>query len=733
MTEVTCGHRWRGVFALTLLLNAALLFAVQPMIARMLLPRVGGAAAVWSTCLVFFQTTLVGGYLYAHVSTRRLSFGAQVITHGVLLALAAVVLPIALAGTGAPPPTSNPVPWLLNALCLTAGPPFVVLAATTPLVQSWLARAQPSANAYSLYAAANLGSFVGLIAYPLAMEPMLDLDAQSRLWAAGFAIAAALIVGCGAAAWRRGGERPSALPVGLDRATAGAPLRWVVLASLPASLTISVTTYISTDIAAIPLVWVLPLALYLLTLVVAFAHPGSGRVLRLLAPIVILPPVAGLLTDSTRPAWAYVPAHLLAFFVVSLACHQALARSRPGHDRLPEYYLWLALGGAVGGMCTALIAPLVFRTPLEYPIGLLVACYAGTVPLGARARPGFVDAAAPALTAALVFALAALAGRLDWAPSALATHALTFGPGLLAAALFWLRPRAYVLALGAMFIAGGVATGVARQTLLVARSFYGVHRIQLDDSERFRVLLNGSTIHGLQPIDPARRRDCLAYYSQVGPAGQVFEAGAGREDKARTSEIAVLGLGAGSLACYARAGERWTFFEIDPTVVALATSGQHFTYLADAAAPISVVIGDARLSIARSAPTLYDLIVVDVFSSDAIPVHLLTREALGVYLERLAPGGRILVHISNLYLDLRPVVGAVAQDAGLAAMANSHQVDASTAAVGVFPSDWVVLARDKADFGPLALDFQWHALPGSPTRIWTDQHASLTSVLKLRR
>ena len=284
-----------------------------------------------------------------------------------------------------------------------------------------------------------------------------------------------------------------------------------------------------------------------------------------------------------------------------------------------------------------------------------------------------------------------------------------------------------------MFIVGGVATGVARQTQLGVRSFYGVHRIQLDDSERFRVLLNGSTIHGIQPIDPARRRECLAYYSRIGPAGQVFATMTGRPDGARTAEIAVLGLGAGSLACYARAGERWTFFEIDPAVVTLASSGKHFTYLADAAASISVVIGDARPAIARSAPTLYDLIIVDVFSSDAIPVHLLTREALKVYVERLAPEGRILVHISNLYLDLRPVVGAVAQDAGLVAVANSHQVDPSTAAEGVFPSEWVLMARDKADLGPLALDFQWQAVPGSPSRIWTDQHASLASVLKLRR
>ena len=733
MTGVSGGPRWRGAFSLTLLLSATLLFAIQPMIARMLLPRVGGAAAVWSTCLVFFQATLVGGYLYAHVSTRRLSLGAQVLVHGLLLAVAALVLPIAAASLGQPPPTSTPLPWLLRSLCLTVGLPFLALAATTPLVQTWFARAVPAANAYSLYAAANFGSFLGLLAYPLLMEPELDVDAQSRLWATGFAITAALILGCGVAAWRRGGAAPASMPTVAETAPPGARLRWVILASLPAALTISVTTYISTDIAAIPLVWVLPLSLYLLTFVVAFARSSHGRLLRILVPIAILPPIAGMLTDSTRPAWLHVPAHLAAFFVVSLACHQALARSRPGHARLSEFYLWLALGGAAGGIVAAILAPLIFRAPIEYPIGLLLAAYAGL----RREEPGrrfsLADLLAPALTAALVVALASLARGLAWAPSALATQALTFAPGLLVAALFWPRPQAYVLALGAMFIVGSIATGAARQVLVVVRSFYGVHRVQLDDSERFHVLLDGSTIHGLQPIDPARRRECLGYYSGFGPAGQVFGTMERRPEWAQAPQIAVLGLGAGTLACYTRPGQQWTFFEIDPAVVRLASTPRYFTYLADATAPIAIVIGDARLSLAESAPRPYHLIVVDVFSSDAIPVHLLTREALKVYLDHLAPGGLILVHISNLYLDLRPVLGAIAHDAGLVAVASSHEPGSTAAAEGVFPSEWVVLARNQEDLGNLATDPQWSVVPPEESSVWTDQHASLVSVLKLRR
>jgi hypothetical protein len=733
VTDAPGAPRWRGAFSLTLLLSATLLFAVQPMIARMLLPLVGGAAAVWSTCLFFFQATLVGGYLYAHVSTRHLSIGAQVLVHGSLLACAALVLPIAAASLGAPPPTANPLPWLLRSLCLTVGLPFLGLAATTPLVQTWFARAVPTANAYSLYAAANFGSFLGLLAYPLVVEPALDVDEQSRVWAAGFAVTAALIFGCGVAAWRKGGALPAPRPALAGPAPFGARVRWVVLASLPAALTISVTTYISTDIAGIPLVWVFPLSLYLLTFVIAFARSSTGRLLRVVVPIAILPPIAGMLADSTRPAWLHVPSHLIAFFAVSLACHQALARSRPVHARLSEFYLWLALGGATGGIFAAILAPVIFRAPIEYPIGLLLAAYAG-IRREAPAR-GFarVDLLAPALSAALVVAMATLARNLDWPPSALTTHALTFAPGLLVATLFWAKPRAFVLALAVMFTVGGVATGVARQIVVVVRSFYGVHRIQLDDSRRFHVLLNGSTIHGLQPIDPARRRECLGYYSGFGPAGQVFESMARRAEWAEGPQIAVLGLGAGTLACYARPGQRWTFYEIDPAVAKLASGPDYFTYLADAPAPVDIVLGDARLSLARSAPQPYNLIVVDVFSSDAIPVHLLTREALRVYLDHLAPGGLILVHVSNLYLDLRPVVGAIAGDAGLTAYANSHDVGSTAAAEGVLPSEWVVLARDLSDLGNLATDPQWSAVPAGGSRVWTDQHASLVSVLKFRR
>jgi hypothetical protein len=721
---------WRSAFSLTLLLSAALLFALQPMIARLLLPRVGGAAAVWTTCLVFFQTALVAGYFYAHVLTRRLSVRRQVLVHAVLLATAARTLPVDIASMGTPPISASPVLWLLGVLTRNAGLPFIALSATTPLLLSWFSRARPTSDAYRLYSASNLGSFIGLLAYPLVIEPALDLRTQSHWWAIGFVATGMLIVGGGIATWRRALDlapdlERSPRPEWTDRA------RWIVLASLPASLTISVTTYISTDIAAIPLVWVLPLSLYLLTLVLAFARPSTSRLLQLIVPISLLPPAVGMLTGVTRPVWLHVPLHLVAFFAASLACHQALARSRPHHDRLPEFYLWMALGGAAGGLATALIAPVIFSTPIEYPIGLLLTAFAGTTRDRLRARIRWSDLAAPAIAALLVVSLAGIARWLGWSAAAYATRGITFIPALIAAVLFWPRPRAFMLALAATFIAGSLASGIARQTLVTLRSFYGVHRVDLDDSNQYHLLIDGSTIHGIQALDPDRRHECLSYYSRIGPAGQAFDALLARPETGAPHEIAVLGLGTGAMLCFAGDGQSWTFFEIDPAVVKLAGDPRYFTYLSDAAAPVSIVLGDARLSLARDGSARYDVIVVDVFSSDAIPVHLLTREAMSVLLERLAPGGVILFHISNLYLELRPVVGAAAHDAGLTAFGTSHEAPSSAA--DVYGTEWVAVARSPRDFGPLTSDPRWTEVSGTELPVWTDQHASLVPVFRLRR
>ncbi len=724
----------RALFSIALFLSAALLFILELMVAKMLLPSLGGVAAVWNTCLVFFQMTLLAGYWYAHVTSRSLPARAQVALHVGLLVAAAVALPIGIRGAGELPVVSNPIPWLIGTLGLSVGLPFFALSSTTPLVQSWFVRATHSAvDPYILYSASNLGSFVGLLSYPIVAERALDLHAQSRVWSGGYAVVALVIVACGAFVWRASAAQAIAAAEPLDEA--GAPparsdrLLWVALAFVPASLTLSVTTYISIDIAAVPLVWILPLSLYLLSLVVAFARPEAGRLMRFALPIAVVPPILAFITNTTRPAWLQVPVHLVTFFIVSLACHQALARSRPGRGRLSEFYLWLALGGAAGGVFTAIVAPLVFPTAAEYPIGLLLACLAGSRHDGASRTLTWLDPVAPVLTGAILVALITLANSRNWAASPLPMLSMILGPPLIVAALFWARPLRYALALGGILAASFVAER-GGTTLRIDRTFFGVHRVLIGEFGDYVVLMNGGTVHGLQALRPVRRRECLAYYSRIGPAGQVFESLGGTRTP---RDVAVLGLGAGTLACYAAAGQRWTFFEIDPAVASIARTPGYFTYLADAPAQVGIVIGDARLSLTHLSTQSYDVIVLDVFSSDAVPVHLLTREALQVYLGHLAPGGLLLFHISNKYFDLRPIVAALAGDARLVALAERHTTDEATIGQGIYPSEWVVMGRDAHDLGALVHDARWELTRPGDASPWTDQYSNLVSAVRWHR
>lgn len=715
----------RALFPVTLFFSAALLFLVEPMIARMLLPSLGGTPAVWNTCLVFFQATLLGGYLYARLITRALAPRAQVALHASILAAAAIVLPVGIRTSGKLP-SSSPVFWLLSTLALSVGLPFLALAATNPLVQSWFARASArTSDPYRLYSASNLGSFAGLLSYPVLIERTFALDAQSRLWTLGYAIVAVLVICCGGFAWRASRAEP---PEGVGSVERLERLRWVALAFIPASLTLSVTAYISADIAAIPLVWILPLSLYLISLVIAFARPGVGRATRLFLPVAVLAPFICLLTESTRPGALQIPVHLVAFFLVSLACHQALASRRPDRRLLPEFYVWVAAGGAAAGLFNVLAAPILFRTPAEYPIGLLLGCYAGTRGDLAR-RVTWIDAAVPVVAGAMVPVCGVLAVYLGWAPSVLLTKGLTFGPPLLFAAFCWAWPLRFVAALGAILLAGDFATLAANQTLHVERSFFGVHRVMLDDTQSFHEMVDGNTIHGIQPVDRARRRDCLSYYSRSGPVGQTFAMLRGAREP---RDIAVLGLGAGVLACYATARQRWTFFEIDPIVETIARTPEYFTYLADAPAAVRVVLGDARLSLDRETAESYNVIILDVFSSDAIPVHLLTREALDVYLRHLSAGGVILFHTSNVYLDLVPIVARVTREAGLVALVEHHAPGDAAMQLGIFPSEWVVVSRHLDDLGSLPEDGRWEPAFGSGASLWTDRFSNVLEALRWR-
>jgi hypothetical protein len=725
-----------GVFTLTMFLSATLLFMVQPLFARMVLPLLGGSPSVWNTAMVFFQVVLLAGYLYAHVSTRWLGVRRQALVHVAVVLAPLLVLPIAIPGGWSPPAEGNPVLWLLALLLVAVGLPFFAVSATSPLLQAWFARTghKQAADPYFLYAASNTGSMLALLSYPLLIEWHLHLSEQRWLWAAGYIMLTALMLACvvitrrtvgHAAVAQAATQEPDGAVAPLSR---GRQLRWILLAFIPSSLMLSVTTHLSTTIAPIPLIWVVPLALYLLTFILVFS-PRTSALQR--ACVRALPMVIVLLTLLMAAKLTGLPVllpHLIAFFVAVMVCHGALAADRPDTRHLTTFYVCMSVGGALGGMFNALAAPWLFSGVTEYPLVLVLLCL---VRPGATSLPGrgSIDRASGvalcALLAMLVFDIVPAAWELE--PT---VTVLILAVPVVVIYRFAHRPMRLAAGVAAVFVAGSMVYGSGGgRTLHAERTFFGLHRVVVDAGEHYHSLVHGGTLHGRQSLDPARRREPLTYYTSSGPIGQVFAAYANDPSKQR---VAVIGLGAGSLACYKAAGQQWTFYEIDPAVERIARDPRYFTYLADCAPDAPTVIGDARLTLANAPMGGYDLIVLDAFSSDAPPVHLLTREALALYLDKLSPTGVLAFHISNLYLDLGPVVAGLAHDAGLSALAQKDRgLLVSEAARGKNGSYWAAMARTPEALAPLSANPRWEPLPdhdGLP--VWTDDFSSILSILR---
>jgi hypothetical protein len=726
------------LFAVTLFVSAFLLFLVQPMVGKMVLPLLGGTPAVWNTCMVFFQAMLLAGYVYAHASTTRLGVRRQTLIHLVILLLPITMLPVGLGRASDPPGDTSPIPWLLTTLTIAVGLPFFVVATSGPLLQQWFAATgHPSArDPYFLYAASNLGSLLALVAYPVVVEPRWALAEQGWWWAGGYGVFVGLTLWC---AWvvrkRSAGDAATRVFEGSAGARnvneepgRGVPA-WLFLSFVPSSLLLGVTTYLTTDLAAVPLLWVVPLALYLLTFILAFARrtPGRRRVAAAALPVFVLCLALALLANATEPAWLLVPLHLVTFFVAALVCHGELARARPPAERLTEYYLWIAVGGVLGGLFNALLAPLVFRTAglVEYPLAVLLACAA--IP---SARPMGVRGLSKPIFLGLFTAVLAVIGRYLFPKPDKLALAILFGVPVMLCAPLMDRPRRFALGLGLILLAGRLHPGPHGATLFYERNFFGVVRVTEEPDTGWHRMVHGNTEHGRQAWDDGVSRPTpLGYYHPKGPAGAIFEAVNARP---RPPAVAICGLGAGALAAYALPGQRWAFYEIDPAVARVAQDPSLFTYLRDCKSPYQIVLGDARLRL-RDADQAYDLIVIDCFSSDAIPVHLLTREALAVYRSKLAAGGLLALHVSNRYLDLQPVLAALACDANLAecVVREDLTVDEEDARAGRSPSIWVVLAERTADLGPLAKRFAWvpaKPLPGFP--VWTDSYAPLLSIFR---
>ncbi|HET9510621.1 MAG TPA: fused MFS/spermidine synthase [Sphingomonas sp.] len=721
----------RVLFVATILTGSFLLFLVQPMIARMALPRLGGAPAVWNSAMLVYQALLLGGYAYAHgLSKLRPRQSAAV--HLGVLAIAALWLPIGLYDFDLPADAEPAVwvPWLLGA---SIGPLFFAVSAQAPLMQRWYAVAAPGRDPYALYAASNIGSFGGLIAYPLLVEPAMALNRQSLMWSAGYVALFVLVAFC-ALRLPRGTTEDAPVAAPNARTPFGRVMLWIALAFVPSGLMLATSTFLTTDIVAVPLLWVLPLGLYLLSFSVAFAsRRGIAEVITRFSPITIL--LFGGVMIAGHHAMPYLNAGiaLLLLFVVSVALHTRMYDLRPAPDRLTGFYLAMSVGGALGGVFSGLVAPVVFDWTYEYP--LLVLAAGLLVPqaplLPAIARIWATDRSGMALRIAIVTlivaGLAIFAIRQTDAGNADAENIVYLVLCVFGILLVGKRLPYMIALFGSLMLFGGWR---ALETTLEGqhrtRSYFGVYTIRNYAWER--TLAHGTTLHGIQLTgSPERERYPTSYYVQGSGVGVALRMTP--ELYGPNARIGAVGLGTGTLACYAKPGQRWTFFEIDPTVVAIARDPAKFTFLSRCLPRANVVIGDARMRLAQQASGALDVLVLDAFSSDAIPMHLMTREAFATYGRVLQAKGLLLVHTSNRFLDLEPIVAASAKGwMGAMLQYQPNESEGSQATL----SDWIVLTRDPATFATIISDGSaWRPLyPRQDLTPWTDDYATILPVLK---
>lgn len=805
-----------GWFACASGVGAVLVFLLQPMFGRILLPLVGGAPAVWATCMVFFQVCLLAGYIYAHLLSRHVPVRIQPGVHALVVGAAFLTFPLARPAQVVATGQAFPVLQLLTMLLGAVGLPFFAVASTAPLIQRWFSRTThaDASDPYFLYAVSNGGSLAALLGYPVVVEPFLTVPQQTALWSRGYLVLVALEVGC--AVWllvcRR--ETDAAEPVKDQAVLSGLSskkvARWLALAFVPSSLMLGVTTFATTDVAPVPLLWVIPLALYLLTFILCFvrreSHPGeppalpgrrvevdsgnqgvfphsaverhvadppfpgretgsdaassglcAGPLPGLHGRMVRAMPVAGLalafitLLELARPFWIVLPIHFAAMFVIAMVCHGELARERPDPIHLTTYYVILSVGGALGGLFNALLAPALFTSVFEYPLVLMAALglWAGLVPSGPapldwteiahaeprgaqkRGRQGkriWVEARVAVVVLVVATVAMAVVHKLNASWGLLLMSQVATAVCVVAYSVRG-RPVRFALTVCALLLAPHLAIQ-GEHTLMSARSFFAVHRVTHDSSADRNVYVQGTTIHGLQSTRPERRRIAGAYFHRTGPAGEVLT-------RLHPRTLGLIGLGVGSLASYAEAGQSYTFYEIDPVVARIAENPEYFTFLADArrrGARVDVVLGDARLRLQEAEDERFDMVVLDAYSSDVVPAHLLTREALQLFLSKLAPDGYLLMNISNRYLDIGVVLAALTQEASLAAVDRTDLIDSevddqAAREDGKAPSRWILIARRARQIEWIGLGADWKPLKRTAVVAWRDDYVNLLSCL----
>ncbi len=742
MTEISTLNNQRNfgllvLFAATLFVSASLMFVMQPMFGKILLPMLGGSPAVWNTCMVFYQSILFLGYLYAHLISTRLPKKSQLIIHGALILVSAISLPLALPTGLSPPTETDPTLWILSTLLLAIGLPFLVVSTTAPLLQKWFAQTdhQTSHDPYYLYAASNAGSLLALLSYPFLIEPAIGVSEQKWLWSLGYGLLALLIIGCGLMFWRSSvgallNEEAESTVSEVEPLPVRKQLHWLALAFVPSSLLLGLTNFISTDIASVPLLWIIPLTLYLLSFILVFSTWGSAIApwMLKLQPVILLPFIAfSFINPAVIPYWLDLILHLVSFFLVAMVCHGELAKHRPSTDHLTGFYLIMSFAGMLGGMFNTFVAPFIFNAVYEYPLMIIA---------GLLLRPGLPVTKQDWLMQSILPIILLIAGGACLSlNNALIDYLDAIGVVLIlmAGLTYSLRQQTLSLAFVAGILIFFTLTlhQLLSNTLYQERSFFGVLSARAtmisneqQQPETAHELFHGTTKHGAQRLPNALQTTPLTYYSRPGPIGQLF---ASFDNQNANWVIGSVGLGAGALACYAKPSQNWTFYEIDPLVVKTASNPIYFTYLSKCTPKATMQIGDARLSLAKEPDQKFDLLIMDAFSSDSIPTHLLTQEALELYFAKLKENGILAFHITNRHLALKKILSGHAKQLQLTGLIQEFKPD--TEIPFVIATDWVVLTKNAATLAPLQTN--WQKLPlYFDIRTWTDDFTNIVSIWK---
>ncbi len=731
---------WTLLFAGTLFVSASLMFVLQPLFGKILLPLLGGSPAVWNTCMVFYQTILFLGYLYAHIISSRFKPTRQIQLHSVVILLSFLALPLALPENTVPPTESDPTLWIVWTLLIAIGLPLFVVSTTSPLIQKWFAsiKHRNSDDPYFLYAASNAGSLIALISYPFIIEPHMDLSAQKTDWSLGYILLCLLIAACATLLYKSKAQHTptEAIATPADiKLNVGQQLHWLALAFVPSSLLLGLTNFISTDIASVPLLWIIPLTVYLLSFIIVFStwHDAIHPIIVKIQPFILIPFITyAFINPADLPYWMYLILHVIAFFFAVMVCHGELSKHRPSTQYLTQFYLIMSFGGMLGGMFNTFVAPFIFNGIYEYPLMIIAALLLRPWSTTPSLKSALLQLIWPASLIVIGLILyASISDLLQY------FDIIVISLIVLTIISFLLRskPITFAFSTGAIiFLALGLH-GLSSHTLYQERTFFGVLAVResvLTDEkgqdETYHELFHGTTKHGAQRLPEDLQKTPLTYYSRPGPMGQLFKE---FDAKNQNWNIGVVGLGAGALTCYAKESQQWTLYEIDPLVVDIASRPEYFTYMKLCAHQSTMRIGDARLSIDKELDGHFDLLIMDAFSSDSVPTHLITKEALDIYFKKLKPNGILAFHITNRHLALKKVLSIHAEQMHLAALIQEYKPQNPPPLV--VATDWVVMAKKSDTLSPLSLSQlgNWEKMPlYFDMKAWTDDFTNIVSIWK---